>query len=148
MPNGEDMCSQCQRDHKEDESGICEYQHAVLMGRRTICLYTDCPIKERTEVDIMQFMPELQAFLKKNGKIYTVRKFKMDTRLVTIETGESCKRTFLKQITTREELEPYVYASGFNNLLEWWGKIRRHIPPQGPFYLYQVDLVPRKEHHD
>ena len=89
----------------------------------------------------MQFMPELQDFLKKTGKIYTVRKFKMDTRLVTIETGESCKRTFLKQITSRKELEPYVYACGFKTIDEWWGKIRRHIPPQGPFYLYQVDLI-------
>ena len=89
----------------------------------------------------MQFMPELQTFLKKNGRIYTVRKFKMSTRLVTIETGENCKRQFLKQITTREELEPYVKESGFDTLLEWWSKIRRHIPPQGPFYLYQVSLI-------
>lgn len=89
----------------------------------------------------MQFMPELQDFLKDNGRIYTVRKFKMNTRLVTIETGENCKRTFLKQIATKEELKPYVKESGFDNLRDWWSKVRYHIPPQGPFYLYQVDLI-------
>ena len=87
-------------------------------------------------------MPELRHFLVENGRIYSVRKFKMDTRLVFLETGEKCKRTFLKQIKTKEELEPYVGESGFDNLKDWWSKVRHHIPPQGPFYLYQVDFIP------
>lgn len=90
----------------------------------------------------MQFMPELQQFLLDNGRIFTVRKFKMDSRLVYIETGEKCRRLFIRQIKAKEELEPYVSESGFDNLRDWWSKIRHFIPPQGPFYLYQVDLLP------
>jgi len=89
----------------------------------------------------MQFMPELRQYLLENGKIFTVRKFKMDSRLVYLETGEKCKRLFLKQINTREELKPFLSESGFSELKDWWSKIRRHIPPRGPFYLYQVNLI-------
>ena len=106
-------------------------------------LATPCPnlVKQIQKENLMQFMPELRQFLLKNGKIFTVRKFKMKSSLVYVETGERCKRVFLKQILAKDELEPYLKDSGFETLDAWWTKIEYHIPQQGPFYLYQVEIL-------
>ena len=89
----------------------------------------------------MQLMQELQDFLKDNRRIFSVRKFKMKSSMVLVNGEIKCKRLFIHQIYEKSELLPYVPESGFKLLDDWWKKIKHHIPTEGPYYLYKVELL-------
>jgi len=87
----------------------------------------------------MAFMDSLKDFIKTNGSVYTVRKYNMPAATIEIEEVGICYRTRLGEIKSKEELLPYVDQSGFESLDEWWSKIKRFIPTNGPYFLYKVE---------
>jgi len=93
----------------------------------------------------MQFMQELQDFLESNRRIFSVRKFRMKTSMVMVNGEIKCKRIFIQQVSSNTELLPHVSESGFSNLGDWWTKIKHHIPSNGPYYLYKVELLPKPD---
>lgn len=84
-------------------------------------------------------MPKLKDYLITNGVIYTVRKFNMPSKDVWIDKTGWYKRTHIKQIFSKKELEPYADTSGFDSLDEWWDMIKYLIPTHGPYFLYKVE---------
>jgi hypothetical protein len=89
----------------------------------------------------MSFLPELKAFLKENGLIYTVRKYRMVDTYVEVEGVGQCHRILIKEISSKEDLLPYVRFTGFSTVEDWWKKIREFIPRAGdPKYLYRVSV--------
>jgi len=87
----------------------------------------------------MRFLSFLKDFLRENGEIYTVRKYKMDEREVEIIGVGTCKRIPVGIITNREQLEPYVSKSGFSKLEDWVDRILYYIPNKDDTkYLYHV----------
>jgi hypothetical protein len=89
----------------------------------------------------MSFLPELKAFLKENGLIYTVRKYRMVDAHVEVEGVGQCHRVPIKEISSKEDLLLDVKFSGFPTVEDWWKKIREFIPRVGdPKYLYRVSV--------
>lgn len=89
----------------------------------------------------MSFMPELKAYLKDNGFIYTVRKYEMTDTMVEVEGIGECHRMPLGRISSKEALDSYWNHSGFISLELWWDKIRQFIPNiKEPMYLYKVEV--------
>ncbi len=86
-------------------------------------------------------MPQLSDFLKKNRRIYTVRKYEMSFSLVEVSGVGLCKRLPLGVINTKNDLYPYVAESGFSSLDDWWNKICEFIPGKKlRKYIYQVEV--------
>lgn len=89
----------------------------------------------------MTFMPELKDYLKKNGSIYTVRRYKMVDTMVEIDGIGECHRIPMGSISSSFDLEPYYKESGFDTLDAWWTKIKHFIPqPGAEKYLYKVEV--------
>jgi len=87
----------------------------------------------------MSFLPELKAFLKENGLIYTVRKYKMVDAYVQVEGVGECHRIPIGEVKSKEDLVPYVEWSGFLTVDAWWKKIKGFIPnEEDTKYLYRV----------
>ena len=77
----------------------------------------------------MQFMPKLRHLLRTTGRIYTLRKYRMDVG--------PCRRTPIREVHDVAELEPYVAESGFTSVRSWWSMARHYIPNErDPIYLY------------
>ena len=94
----------------------------------------------------MSFLPELKIFLKKNGIIYTVRKYKMIEANVEIEDVGVCQRLPIGEIHSKEDLFPYYELSGFSSVENWWTKVEYFIPCETtPKYLYQVTMLNKEE---
>jgi len=90
----------------------------------------------------MSFLPELKSYLKDNGFIYTVRKYKMSDAIVEVDGIGECHRIPIKEVEERTELEPYWAGSGFISLDLWWNKIKYFIPNKNdPMYLYKVEVA-------
>lgn len=92
----------------------------------------------------MAFMPQLKLYLRGMGTIYTVRKYRMAEATVRVEGVGICKRTPIGQVTSMEELEPYVKESGFFTLDGWWDKINTFIPDGESKYLYKVEVLEKE----
>ena len=89
----------------------------------------------------MSFMPELKEFLKRNGLIYTVRKYKMLRAIVDIEEVGLCDRLPLGEVGSQEDLDPYAENSGFQSSGDWWSMIRHFVPDEeDTLYLYLVEV--------
>jgi len=89
----------------------------------------------------MSFMPELKAFLLRNGLIYTVRKYKMLRAIVDIEGVGLCDRFPLGEVSNQEDLESYAENSGFQSAEDWWSMVRHFVPDkESPLYLYMVQV--------
>ena len=89
----------------------------------------------------MSFLPQLKAFLMGLGVIYTVRKYKMTDAIVEVADIGKCHRVPIGQISSKEDLEPYVAESGFSTVDDWWNKIKFFIPYEDdPMYLYKVEV--------
>lgn len=89
----------------------------------------------------MSFMPELKAFLLRNGLIYTVRKYKMLRAIVDIEGVGLCDRFPIGGISSEEDLSHYVENSGFSSIGDWWSMIRHFTPDkESALYLYMVEV--------
>ena len=92
----------------------------------------------------MRFLPELAEFLKENGHIYTVRRYRysLGDRNIQVDGVGTCQRQLVgTHIDTRRDLEPYVYKSGFKTANDWWKKIKEFNKGYvGPFYLYEVTI--------
>ena len=87
----------------------------------------------------MSFMPGLLTYLKLHGQIYTVREYYSIDNEVLIDNIKY-KRTLIKFIRDKYELDPYWYWSGFTNLDSWWERIVGFIPePDGQKWLYKVE---------
>lgn len=94
----------------------------------------------------MTFLPELQTFLKGNGKIYTVRKYLYDknVELVFIPGVGGCRRELVLEDIIQWDLKDYYAESGFNSVEDWWDKIieiNHGIPDK--LHLYKVEVVRR-----
>jgi hypothetical protein len=90
----------------------------------------------------MRFLPELKDFLKANGKIYTVRKYKYSDGLVLVMGVGKCRRTLVQKGITKKCLVDYYPNSGFPTVEDWWAKIVRFIPNEWDTkYLYMVEVV-------
>jgi len=86
-------------------------------------------------------MPELKEFLKRNGLIYTVRKYKMVRAIVDIEGVGLCDRLPLGEVSSQEDLESYAENSGFQSASDWWSMIRHFVPDKdSTLYLYMVEV--------
>ena len=89
-------------------------------------------------------MPKLGKFLRENGVIYTVRKYKMADKIVDAEWVGYCKRTYLGKVKDFKDLEPFVKESGFETVEDWWEKIKEFIPSKkDSMYLYKVERIRR-----
>ena len=88
----------------------------------------------------MQFMPQLKAYLKEHGLIYTVRKYSMSYAEVDID-GMLCKRIPLGKIESKEDLEPYAKESGLDTVEAWWKKIKEINPGVKDLWLYKVERI-------
>lgn len=97
--------------------------------------------KEIEGLRTMQFYPELKEFLLKNNLIYTVRKYDMDSRLVSIDGVGVCKRIALGPIDINEELILYYKDSGFDSIESWRAKIKEINPKVKNFFLYRVEVL-------
>lgn len=96
----------------------------------------------------MRFLPSLQEYLKKNGVIYTVRRFFYDPKnnLVFIPGVGACKRQLIDTDgVTKEKLLPYWSQSGFKSVDDWWNKIMDINPTTSTnqLFLYKVDVIRR-----
>ena len=91
----------------------------------------------------MQFLPELKKFLKSNGKIYTVRKYKYPPNSLVLVLGVGkCRRTLVASDVSKEYLNNYYHYSGFSSTSDWWSKIVQFIPNSEYIkYLYKVEVV-------
>lgn len=89
----------------------------------------------------MTFFPFLKDYLKKEGTIYTVRPYRSNTEFVFVPDLGVCKRRFVKEIHTVEDLDPFFRQSGFELLGDWWGKVLDlYSWPDKQKYLYKVDV--------
>ena len=89
----------------------------------------------------MAFHFKLRKFLKNNGFIYTVRKYRMLEANVWVEDVGLCHRIPFGIITSISDLEPYVRDSGFERDEDWWKRIREFIPSSlDTMYLYRVEV--------
>ena len=87
------------------------------------------------------FMPVLKEFLRLNGVIYTVRKYRMVERDVGIWGVGTCRRVPLGEVSSKEDLLPYIQLSGFDSVEAWWTKIRHFTPDkESTLYLYKVEV--------
>ncbi len=88
----------------------------------------------------MSFIPALKDFLLEKGVVFTVRKYRMEEKLVEVEGVGGCQRSPLGPISKKEDLLPYVELSGFPSVEDWWAKIRFFITDaDSPMYLYKVE---------
>ncbi len=91
----------------------------------------------------MALLPELVACLQRYGYLYTVRRYRyslLDTPIIIKGVG-ICDRTHIVQVQRKENLEAYVYRSGFDTVDAWWRKIKElNKGYVGPFYLYEITL--------
>lgn len=89
----------------------------------------------------MSFLPELRNFLKENGLIYTVRRYRMSDAIVEVDGIGECHRVPLGRVFVKEDLIRYYDLSGFKTVDDWWKKIKYFIPGSGsPMYLYEVKI--------
>ena len=89
----------------------------------------------------MSFIPELKEFLKRNGLIYTVRKYKMMRAIVDVEGVGLCDRFPLGEVSSQEDLLPYAENSGFQSADDWWSMVRHFVPDkESTLYLYMVEV--------
>jgi len=89
----------------------------------------------------MSFMPELKEFLKRNGLIYTVRKYKMMRAIVDIDGVGLCDRFPLGEVSSQDDLLPYAENSGFQSAGDWWSMVRHFVPDkESRLYLYMVEV--------
>lgn len=86
----------------------------------------------------MQFMPRLRDFLKQNGAIYTVRRYRYMTTEVDVEGVGRCKRRLIRRISSSSQLSNYVTQSGFASAEHWWIAIRKFIPTGSDMWLFRV----------
>ena len=99
----------------------------------------------------MQFLPELVSFLKENGYIYTVRKYRysLEDHRIQVDGVGICERARIDQASSRRDLEPYVYKSGFKTVDDWWKKIKEFNRGYvGPYYLYEITLEESKREEE
>jgi len=130
----------------EDKAKGCRHMVGVRrgVGCSNVGIYLVIPAQvdgcnRRRRCLIMSFIPELKAFLKRSGVIYTVRKYKMADAHVEVEGVGRCHRIPLGEVNSKEDLVSYVAFSGFNTLDDWWTKIEWFIPDSKvPKYLYKV----------
>ena len=86
-------------------------------------------------------MPELKEFLKRNGLIYTVRKYEMLRAIVEVEEVGLCDRFPLGKVSRQEDLTSYAENSGFSSVGDWWSMIRHFVPDkESTLYLYLVEV--------
>lgn len=89
----------------------------------------------------MAFFPELRAFLKAQGAIHTIRKYKASYGLVQIEGVGLCRRIPISTVCRVADLIPYVASSGFDTAEAWWAKVKSFYPSDSaPKYLYRVEM--------
>lgn len=82
----------------------------------------------RGEDTIFFNVPEAREQLIRQGFVYTLRPRMRKTGWDVAYYGSYYKRekigdvwvSFVKEIEDMEELKPYFYASGFNQLTDWW----------------------------
>lgn len=91
----------------------------------------------------MRFLLELKEFLKKNSRIYTVRKYRYNptSGLVLVIGVGKCSRTLVKEGVTKKDLDAYYHESGFETVDDWWAKIVHFIPGMDTKYLYKVEVL-------
>lgn len=93
---------------------------------------------------LMSFLPQLRAFLKSRGVIYTVRKYRLPDGDVEVLDVGKCRRTFVG-VVTKDDLAPYVGDSGFYSVESWWQKIKFFVPGDDTLYLYKVEVDGRAD---
>ena len=87
-------------------------------------------------------MPKLRHLLRTTGRIYTLRKYRMDLATVSVMDVGPCRRTPIREVHDVAELEPYVAESGFTSVRSWWSMARHYIPNErDPIYLYKIETL-------
>uniref|UniRef100_A0A6M3LT49 Uncharacterized protein n=1 Tax=viral metagenome TaxID=1070528 RepID=A0A6M3LT49_9ZZZZ len=72
----------------------------------------------------MQFTIKcVKAFLARQGFVYTVRGYKMRDNEIFVKGLGRYKRTFVKEVTAKTDLDKFITCSGFNNTENWWSTI-------------------------
>lgn len=91
----------------------------------------------------MRFIPELANFVDKMGEIYTVRKYRyaVGDKIYIPGVDGFFTREFIKMVTCKEDLKPFVGKSGFDTVDAWWEKILYFIPLAADKYMYHVIKV-------
>lgn len=92
----------------------------------------------------MKFLPDLAKFLRENGCIYTVRRYRysLGDTPVSIEGVGPCDRVHIRQVSRKEDLTDYVQLSGFQTADDWWHKIREFNRGYvGLLYLYEITTL-------
>ncbi len=89
----------------------------------------------------MQFIPQLQRFLKTHKMLYAVKRSRMNRASVSVANVGMCIRYPQGRVKDKDDLIPYVTQSGFQNVEEWWSMIWK-IPPKSKkpkLYLYRME---------
>ena len=99
----------------------------------------------KTDAKIMRFsLSRTSNYLLRHKEIYTVRDYlnadKVEVYIPQI--GRFATRTFVGPIRSKDDLELYVYRSGFRTVCEWWDAIRRFTRSK-KLYLYHVTMKRR-----
>ena len=92
-------------------------------------------------MNTMAFLPTLTTFLKTNGCIYTVRKYRYTTSDIEVDGVGICKRIFVKQVYGLTDFVDYLLDSGFVLPTQWWKQIRKFIHSGDSMYLYRVEII-------
>lgn len=91
----------------------------------------------------MHFLSDLTVYLRREGEIYTVRRFKYTTRTCYIPNVGACSRVLVKSdIKCVQDLAEYCKESGLETADAWWKKIKEiNNGKSGTLYMYLVRVI-------
>lgn len=95
-------------------------------------------------MSIMHFIPRLTEFLRNNGTIYTLRKYKYTTPRCSVPGVGECRRTLIREMrsVSEEDLRTTVTQSGFPNTTSWLKMLRTFVPdPNTLVFMYKVEVI-------
>ena len=83
----------------------------------------------------------VRDYLLSHNEVYTVRGYKYDEHeLALVYDIGMCDRKFISKIEKKEDLIPYVDASGFVSIGGWWNRIIDYCGNREKF-LYHVKVI-------
>lgn len=89
----------------------------------------------------MQFnVPCVYEYLEDHGFVYTVRAYLYKTHFAKVDGIGTVRRTKIGDVHERDDLEDFVYGSGFASIDEWWTAIQQFTKSKKK-YLYKVEVV-------
>ena len=85
-------------------------------------------------------LKNVKECLMKNGVVFTVRKWKSygNVEFVNVEGVGVCRKERVQEVHGVEDVKEFVELSGFENVVDWWSKIKMFGACDG--WLYKVSV--------